>query len=115
MAQNHKMTRSLLIGLLAIHGCLRVAAEAESATLTVQVDKPGVRISPTLYGIFFEEINCAGDGGLYAEMVRNRSFEDASRPEHWSLITSGSARGEIAIDTERPMSSNNPNSLRLKV
>jgi alpha-L-arabinofuranosidase len=104
----------LLLGLT-----LALAGQAQQsdapATLSVQVDKPGIRISPTLYGIFFEEINCAGDGGLYAEMVRNRSFEDGSQPEHWSLLTSGSARGEMAIETDRPMSSNNPNSLRLKV
>jgi alpha-L-arabinofuranosidase len=68
-----------------------------------------------LYGIFFEEINCAGDGGLYAELVRNRSFEDADKPEHWSLVTSGSAKGEMAIDTQRPMSPENPRSLRLKI
>ena len=52
-----------------------------------------------LYGIFFEEINLAGDGGLYAELVRNRSFEDADTPDHWSLVKSGSATGQMAIDT----------------
>ncbi len=60
-------------------------AFAEPAKLTVHVDRPGPRISPTLYGIFFEEINLAGDGGLYAELLRNRSFEDADKPDHWSL------------------------------
>ena len=62
-------------------------AFAEPAKLTVHVDRPGPKISPTLYGIFFEEINLAGDGGLYAELVRNRSFEDADKPDHWSLVT----------------------------
>lgn len=44
--------------------------------ITVHADKPGARISPDLWGLFFEEINHAGDGGLYAEMIRNRSFEE---------------------------------------
>ena len=41
---------------------------------------PGARIPPTLYGIFFEEISHAGDGGLYAELIQNRGFEDANLP-----------------------------------
>ena len=38
-----------------------------------------------LYGIFFEDINRAGDGGLYPEMIRNRSFEDSILPEGYTL------------------------------
>ena len=44
--------------------------------LSLDVSKPGISISPTHYGIFFEDINHAADGGLYAELIRNRSFED---------------------------------------
>ena len=51
-----------------------------TGTITVDLSAPGARIPPTLYGIFFEEINHAGDGGLYAELVRNRGFEDANLP-----------------------------------
>jgi alpha-L-arabinofuranosidase len=90
-------------------------AAAGSASLTVQVDKPGIKVSPTLYGIFFEEINHAGDGGLYAELVQNRSFENSDKPDCWTLVTDGSAKGEIAIDTDNPMCENNPRSLRLKI
>lgn len=42
-------------------------------TVLLQADKPGARVQPTMYGIFFEDINYAADGGLYAEMVKNRS------------------------------------------
>ncbi|MGD0517819.1 MAG: hypothetical protein ABSA26_09825, partial [Thermoguttaceae bacterium] len=90
-------------------------AAAGRASLTVQVDKPGIKVSPTLYGIFFEEINHAGDGGLYAELVQNRSFENSDKPDCWTLVTDGSAKGEIAIDTDNPMCENNPRSLRLKI
>lgn len=51
-----------------------------TGTVTVDLAAPGAAIPPTLYGIFFEEINHAGDGGLYAELVRNRGFEDANLP-----------------------------------
>lgn len=51
---------------------------AANAQVTIQVDasNPGVKVSPNLYGIFFEDINHAADGGLYAELISNRSFED---------------------------------------
>jgi hypothetical protein len=49
-----------------------------SAIMTIEVDRPGIKVCPTLYGIFFEEVNHAGDGGLHAEMIRNRSFEDTT-------------------------------------
>jgi len=90
-------------------------AAAGSASLTIQVDKPGIKVSPTLYGIFFEEINHAGDGGLYGELVQNRSFENSDKPDCWTLVTEGSGKGEIAIDTNNPMCENNPRSLRLKM
>ena len=45
--------------------------------INVDVANPGVKVSPNLYGIFFEDINHAADGGLYAELISNRSFEDS--------------------------------------
>jgi alpha-L-arabinofuranosidase len=44
-------------------------------TMTVQLDKPTFEIQPTMWGIFFEDINFGADGGLYAELIKNRSFE----------------------------------------
>lgn len=61
-----------------------------SANLTVNLDMPIHSVSPDLYGIFFEEINNAGDGGIYPELVRNRGFEDENRPVHWQ-VEGGSA------------------------
>jgi alpha-N-arabinofuranosidase len=56
---------------------------AQSTKLTVQVDKPISEIQPTMWGIFFEDINFAADGGLYAELVKNRSFEFAHPMMGW--------------------------------
>ncbi len=85
-------------------------SEPISATIRVDTTKPGIRVSRTLYGIFFEEVNCAGDGGLYAEMVRNRSFEDSEKPEHWSFQPGGA---EVSVDTSKPLSQSNHRSLRI--
>ncbi|MEO8615156.1 MAG: alpha-L-arabinofuranosidase C-terminal domain-containing protein, partial [Luteolibacter sp.] len=83
-----------------------------AAELTIHVDKPGVSVSPTLYGMFFEDINRAGDGGLYAEMIQNRSFEDSRVPLAWTPLN---ATTNISLDTTEPLNANNPTSLRIQI
>lgn len=61
-------------------------AAAGQVTLNFDAAERGPMISPHQYGIFYEEINNAGDGGLYAELIRNRCFEDASSPDYWTAI-----------------------------
>jgi alpha-L-arabinofuranosidase len=91
---------------------LGITMQAQTAHIDINAAAQGTPISPVLYGIFFEEINHAGDGGLYAELVRNRSFEDADTPQAWTLVGDGS---RIAIDTAVPLNSRNPSSLRWEV
>ena len=58
--------------------------QAAPATLTLDLSKPGVAVSPMLYGHMTEEINYSYDGGLYGELVRNRAFRnDPQRPASW--------------------------------
>lgn len=57
-----------------------VVTAASSQTLTVNLEKRNADVAPTMYGIFFEEINHAGDGGLYAELLQNRGFEEHVLP-----------------------------------
>jgi alpha-L-arabinofuranosidase len=102
----------VMIGLLL---AVAVPVAAVPATLTVAVDKPGHVISPLLYGIFFEDINCSADGGIYAEMVRNRNFEDSDKPDHWSVAASGPANFELSIDSTHPVSPKNLHSLRVNI
>lgn len=65
------------------------AALSVQAQVTVNLDaaRRGPAIGDLHYGIFYEEINNAGDGGLYAELVRNRSFEDGL--DYWSVSGTG--------------------------
>lgn len=74
-----------------------LAAGAEAQTLSIDAACRGDMISKNLYGIFFEEINHAGDGGLYAELVANRSFEKHTKngiaTEYWETV--GGARMQI--------------------
>jgi alpha-L-arabinofuranosidase len=85
------------------------------ADIEIQLDKPGAAVSPTLYGAFFEDINRAGDGGLYAELLQNRSFEDHDTPIAWTPLTSSKAKVEIALDRSTPLNANNPTSLRIHI
>jgi alpha-L-arabinofuranosidase len=103
--------------LLAFPVLLSIAAVNvfAQATLTVDVDKPGHPVSPTLWGIFFEDINLSADGGLYPELVRNRSFEDSGEPNFWSLSDSNSSKSTIAVDSTRPLNTFNHRSLRVTV
>ena len=59
------------------------SAATGPAVLTVDAASPGHAVSPQLYGVFFEEINYGGVGGLYAELVRNRAFMDPATPLRW--------------------------------
>ena len=70
--------------------------------LTVQANKPGATIQPTMYGIFFEDINFGADGGLYAEMVQNRSFEFPTRLMGWNAF------GNVQVGEVRPAFDRNP-------
>ena len=84
-----------------------------SATVTIHADDPGAVVSSNLFGAFYEEINYAGEGGLYAEMVRNRAFYDSKKADFWTLVTQGDAKGTISVDTSSPLNETIPHSLRL--
>ena len=76
--------------------------------MTVQTKKLGAPIQPTMYGIFFEDINFGADGGLYAEMVENRSFEFPQRLMGWNTF------GNVDIDDDEPAFERNPHYAELR-
>ncbi|MFE9570616.1 alpha-L-arabinofuranosidase C-terminal domain-containing protein [Streptomyces sp. NPDC006692] len=86
-----------------------VPVESTQPLLTVDTAHPGPQVSSELGGIFFEDINHSGEGGLYAELVNNRSFMAADTPLHWS-VTGGA---EAAIDTAEPLNAALTQSLRV--
>ena len=101
---------------------LGVAKDAAAQTSAVKIPKGGKKISDHLFGLFFEDINYAADGGLYAELIQNRSFEynPAERREwhslsYWEYVTTGFSYGSISVATSNPLHVNNPHYVVLDV
>ncbi|MBR1668786.1 MAG: carbohydrate binding domain-containing protein [Bacteroidaceae bacterium] len=92
-----------------------MAASAQ-VNITIDANQRGPKISPTHYGIFFEDINHAADGGLYAELIQNRSFEnDQQRPANWQAIHNKQSNATIELTAEDPMNKAQRKSLRVIV
>lgn len=83
--------------------------------ITVDISKPKARINPLMWGAFFEDINFGADGGLYAELVKNRSFEFPDAMMGWSKSQKKGARGIMSIRDEAPFEQANPHYLRIEV
>jgi len=74
-------------------------AAAQVATLKIETDKPVAKVSPTLYGLMTEEINYSYDGGLYGELVQDRTFQSSrSDTENWIPVAVGTAKGSVEPD-----------------
>jgi len=90
--------------------------QGQPAVLTIHADKPVSKVSPMLYGLMTEEINFSYDGGLYAEMVRNRTFRARRRDvPNWLLVENGNAQAKMEVDQQTGPSEALNYSLRLEV
>src|ERR1700760_4300669 len=83
-------------------------------TITVQADKPGAVINPAMWGAFFEDINFGADGGLYGELVKNRSFEFPDPLMGWIKISPSLAHGELSVRDDDPFDPANPHYIRIE-
>ena len=81
------MKLRILVSLAALTFLVHVKMWAQTPSITLHLDQAGPSVSPMLYGLMTEEINHSYDGGLYAELIRNRIFKDnKNTPEGWSLV-----------------------------
>lgn len=92
-----KIFTVLLAAALSLTGSV-----AQTRQLTVDAGKPGGIVQPTMYGIFFEDINFGADGGLYAEMVLNRNFEFPNHLQGWNTF------GKVTVGDFEPAFTRNP-------
>lgn len=102
---------ALLLALSAAAG-----AQSHPAVLTIHAGQAVSKVSPTLYGLMTEEINHSYDGGLYAELVSNRTFRaDWNGVMDWYLVENGSAAASMKEDRSSGPSAAIANSLKLTV
>ena len=94
-------------------GASQVAALAGPGELSVDATQRGPQTNPTQFGEFLEDISYSTDGGLYAELIRNRDLkESASSPTGYAAVGNGAT---IALDSGDPLNAANPVSLKLSV
>ncbi len=98
------------------------AAAVASPSLQIDLAAPGKAISRDLVGVFFEDLNYAADGGLYAELIQNRSFEYSPTEQGdwgplygWELVQNTGGDGQLGLGDSRPVHPNNPHYLLLTV
>lgn len=105
------MKPRLFIFLIGLLFGIVAGAQAQSKTLVVKAGTPVAPIQPTMWGLFFEDINFAADGGIYAELVKNRSFEFYKPLMGWEK-TGEEYVGQFQIINSQ--NENNPRHLRLE-
>src|ERR1019366_6139648 len=107
--------RSFTLSLLVAF-TLPLGFAAQAPTLAIQVDHPTSKVSPTLYGLMTEEINFSYDGGLYPELVRDRTLSnDWQALAHWTLVSRGNSVAKITSDDKNGLSAAIPRSLKVSV
>lgn len=89
------------------------SCSVKAQPLVVKADKPMASIQSTMWGIFFEDINLAADGGLYAELVKNRSFEFFSPMMGWKVEQAAAATGSVLVTNRQEKDSANPRYIRV--
>src|SRR5450759_4968009 len=111
------MKRSIAVYFLLFAGLL-VSSPLISQTaqpVIVNVDKPGAAIQPTMWGIFFEDINFGADGGIYAELVKNRSFEFYKPRTGWKVDVASNDSSHFVIQNRSEVNTSNPRFARINL
>ncbi len=112
MIKNRTIQLIAILSAILLFSSMHLAAQPY---FTLDVNKKGVEISPSHYGVFFEDINRAADGGLYAEQIRNRSFEEAENPDFWGLLNVSGAVATMSIETNELLNQTQKRALRIDI
>ncbi len=106
---NTKRFLVLLFSLLAL-----APAALPAAMVNVNAGQPGAPVNPAMWGVFFEDINFGADGGLYAELVKNRGFEFPEALMGWNKLSPAKAKGEVSVRNEGAFNAKNPHYVRVQ-
>lgn len=106
MKKNKLITCALAAGLF----CATAVAQK---VITVKANEPKADIQPTMWGVFFEDINFGADGGLYAELVKNRSFEFSKPLMGWTVQHKAFKEGVVLVLNRKEENASNPRFVRV--
>jgi len=104
--------KQLTIAVIATFSLLNVKAQQKD--IIINPDKVTAQVQPEMWGVFFEDINMGADGGIYAELIKNRSFEFAAPLMGWTTQGLKLKEGDLLILNRQEKDANNPRFLRVK-
>lgn len=87
--------------------------QAQTKIIKVKLDTPVAKVQPDMWGVFFEDINFGADGGIYAELIKNRSFEFAKPLMGWTIQRKKANEGEILVVNRKDVNTANPRYLQI--
>jgi len=105
-----KIKTSFCLAVLALFSSIAAYAQHE---LSIKVNEPKATIQPTMWGVFFEDINMGADGGIYAELVKNRSFEFNKPMMGWAILGKPATEGDFTVLNRGHENIANPRYLRV--
>ena len=110
------MCKRFLFPVLLAAFLLPLSLNAQAPTLSLQVDHPTATVSPTFYGLMTEEINFSYDGGIYAELVRDRTVGTGWQAlAHWTMVARGNSEVTVSADETTGPSVALPRSIKVAV
>lgn len=100
------------VSLIGVALAAQLVVAAQTQVVTIRTDKTIAEVQPTMYGVFFEDINFGADGGIYAELVKNRSFEFFKPMMGWKVLGKTQTEGDLVVQNRKDAPSN-PRYLRV--
>ncbi|HET6995929.1 MAG TPA: alpha-L-arabinofuranosidase, partial [Chitinophagaceae bacterium] len=91
-----KIQQFILTGIVLMASSIYSGGQSNN-DITVKADQLIAEVQPTMWGVFFEDINFGADGGIYAEMVKNRSFEFSRPMMGWTVLGKPMTEGDFLI------------------
>jgi alpha-L-arabinofuranosidase len=98
---------------ITLGALLVVVGKTQTRIITIKANQPIAEVQPTMYGVFFEDINLGADGGIYAELIKNRSFEFYSPMMGWKVLGRPQTEGDFLIENRKNVNTANPRFLKL--
>lgn len=108
-----KLKKAIFTLIMGYAVAFTVSGQPKKMILTIKANKTGAPVQPTMWGVFFEDINMGADGGIYAELVKNRSFEFYKPLMGWTVQQKSFREGAVLILNRQEDNKNNPRFLRI--